>query len=811
MAWRVTLLVLLALWGAATAENRCEPLGTLGNRRVFSICANVFNSTVFVLNGTCQQNTENTVSSLMSIMPMLSNDACRLAYVRFVCSRFYTRCPQSVPELPPQSVCDSIANSSVCNGIDFAFINGSLASANMPFSNATSCNASVTVPFFSDTVPRYARCENYTGSVCAGLINYPVYIPADRTAADVERELLSVQRAFQAVNRFVCLEPLARLVCALALRPCTRISTPTNRTVGEFPHFPQRDLCDAVVAQCPESITTTADPRSLFRRLGLSAGCNSTTALQSVCSGESNTTAVVSVPTFLPPGGSVVFANLSGFLVRTGPNAMNHSISASFSVGPCSEPLVSPRDPTYFDESTNGSSCVLPCPSLLYRPSDYRNVERFLIPLSAVSWVLSTIMVATYVAFKKVRKTWYTIFFTVSLWFISFSLLWSAPVQAKHGAPAVDTAFANAQCIDNSQPSKEGWCVFQAFCFLFFGGAAVTWWFMQALDLYLQIRWDLRTWSHDNQKLKEVLYWVWGWGYPTLNVIIVGATGNFGNANNGIAWCFVIDSDLSWGVFYGPIAVHTFFGTVFVLLIIWTIYASSVRVGGNKKKGWWRIYVRPLIFVLGFLLVWSFIFAYRFSEHFNEDTYKSDSRALIQCLFTGAGVLNPSLPPSYDNCPHAKPDKAPWYMIQAILGCVGIIGFFLYQTTENLVMWYHLLLCKPYDFSQTTGDSKSGGQSKVPVAKSGSKNRLVNATSRSNLTASGSSGSMHGQLNYGAGAAPAHGAGAAPAHGAELADLQIPVPPPSLQQTAAAAPSTAPADDPVAPAAAPEADDATKL
>jgi len=47
--------------------------------------------------------------------------------------------------------------------------------------------------------------------------------------------------------------------------------------------------------------------------------------------------------------------------------------------------------------------------------------------------------------------------------------------------------------------------------------------------------------------------------------------------------------------------------------------------GAHKKKGGWLIYIRPVFFVFSFLALWSFVFSYRFSEHFNGKLIEDDS------------------------------------------------------------------------------------------------------------------------------------------------------------------------------------------
>ena len=88
--------------------------------------------------------------------------------------------------------------------------------------------------------------------------------------------------------------------------------------------------------------------------------------------------------------------------------------------------------------------------------------------------------------------------------------------------------------------------------------------------------------------------------------------------------------------------------------------------------------MRPLIFVFVFLLLWGFVFAYRFYENFNEDAYYAETANYLTCLLQtkpSALAMNAVAPGSVPvpNCTalQAYPNRGLWYMIQIVVAGVG--------------------------------------------------------------------------------------------------------------------------------------------
>jgi len=300
---------------------------------------------------------------------------------------------------------------------------------------------------------------------------------------------------------------------------------------------------------------------------------------------------------------------------------------------------------------------------------------------------------------------------------------------------------------------------------LFCGMSAVCWWFLQAVDLLLQITLGAGKWTGKKKFNQYVVYNAWAWGFPFIITVICAGVDRLGNQSNGIPYCFITSSNLSWGIFYAPIALMCVIGAGCMITILTIIFRSSRDSGAHKKKGGYLIYVRPLLFITVFLFVWAFVFAYRFSEYFNEDTYTADTTSWITCVLSTrpasllANALNP-LSPVVGCTVRPNSNKGLYYMIQLVISGVGIWGFLLYNTSENMIMWYHLLTCKHYNFSRTsggqdeTGDSQSN-KSQGNLSKQPSKRNVRQGQSTQNLV----KGSTTGSYTDDEGLAAAGGAG----------------------------------------------------
>lgn len=662
------------------------------------------------------------MKQVQSIAAALSSTTCAVNLMKLACALVYRPCNHSsAPDfLPPTEVCTAL---DACPAGDAGIINSWFPDTfHSDIRNCVPESLSFVV-YSNSTRSILPRCRNFTSSVCGNLVDYPVYESPDKSLEETEAELRRAQVVFRATNKFSCLEPISKLVCALAFQPCVTPGSVIDLPIP-FPRLPHRDLCEAAHKSCngplfidrPGCDKTDTSTCALGNLLSF-ADCNQQIILSRQCHPVTGDIAPLTTTALFSDSATTFSAGVG----VTEPNEMNNTkyenFVAEFDAGSCPAPLVKPDNPNFYFATTNGSSCAPPCPSLLYTKQEYRDIDKLMLIGSWAGLLLCCVTLATYAAFKKTRKNIFSIQFSFAICMVSLSLAFSAFVTSE-GTPNVDTAFAHVRCDDNTTPSMGGYCLFQAIMFTMFGIAGANLWFVQALDLYLQISFNARRWSLENKRIKTICYYIWGWGYPLIATIACLSVDKLGNSNVGIAWCFITDSDLAWGVFYSVVGVQAVLGTLFMFLIIIAIYRSSVAAGTKRKPGWWKIYFRPMVFVAAFLLCWGLVFAYRGSEQLNQDQYKEDGTEFVGCLLRGgsygdSGITNPcneavSNTPCYCSTrPH--PTRASWYLIHFIIGFVGVVCFFAYNTNENFVMWYHFILCKSYNFSRTNVSTSGNG------------------------------------------------------------------------------------------------------
>lgn len=308
----------------------------------------------------------------------------------------------------------------------------------------------------------------------------------------------------------------------------------------------------------------------------------------------------------------------------------NFSFNVNFQ---CNTPLVTPEDPRSptvpFNILLPGGSCGIPCPVPLYSKSEYEMSDNILFIFSLMSFMCATFLFFTWTVFSEKRKNWHVWALTGCFFAVNMSLFFSFSVPTDHGR----SGFVNMSCKNNVEGidfSYGGYCVFQAFCIIYFGLAGVIWWLLQGLDLYLKIvlRWSLNA---DQEFRKHIAFSSTGWGLPLIMSLIPICTGKLGNQNNGIPWCFITSSRMAWGTFYFPIGAAVVINAFFLFSISVQVYRSSAAMGTDTKEGSWFVYVRPIAFVICFVIVWTFILAYRFYEWGHEDLYTSQVTSWIKC------------------------------------------------------------------------------------------------------------------------------------------------------------------------------------
>lgn len=677
---------------------------------------------------------------LVDSLSFVVSKGCHQALTVYHCRLIFPPCGTVLPNvLPAPEVCTHVTTS--CSALELATVNATYirfgrglpgAALGFPALGFTAyCHPLSTVANVTYAASaRAPLCEPYTGSVCNGIINYDVYIP-QQFATSINSQLVTSQTVVERIlanANFLfnllpstCRDKYVKLACATAFSKC---NTAIPNLPIKVPSFPDRTLCEDVANACPFSLLNNSFGNALQI-----VNCTSTfdPNAGSYIRSTSSCTGVEAAVVARFPVGSVTINNIP---ISTSTAVSNISSEAIFAaLPPCPAPTVKTTDP---DVAVNNGACAPPCPSLLYTQEQYDQSDNLMLGLSLTSTVLITLLSVTNILFKRTRRKRYAIYFTVAIFFVSWMLLFGGVAQNTTEVPG---RYAKMRCQDSSHPSKRGYCLWLAMVMLYAGFSAVAWWFVQATDLYLNISWAAAKWSAERTRRKDIIYHVWGFGYPLCVLAISLGLDVLGDGNQGIPYCLFIDSPagdgVGWGLFYGPIFGQCVVGFVLMAFIIRQLWMSSIQLQAHKKKGWWKMYIKPLIFVGIFEFVWLFVFSYRIYGQVQKDEFKTESANLLRCVLQdrpAAAALGQTI-----TCPSgASPDLGLWYMIQIVIAGVGLWSFLLYNTEENFVLWYHFIFCKPYNFSKT--DTSTTGSATRDTASPRASSRKVLRTKKPTKT-----------------------------------------------------------------------------
>jgi len=166
---------------------------------------------------------------------------------------------------------------------------------------------------------------------------------------------------------------------------------------------------------------------------------------------------------------------------------------------------------------------------------------------------------------------------------------------------------------------------------------------------------------------------------------------NFGSTNVGTPWCFIVDSNWYWALFYVPVGVSLVVGGGCMVVIIGQVIRSSLRTNKDatlmnslKAQG------RPVGFILMFAIVWGVLFSYRLLEYRREDMYLADTLQWVHCVL----IDHPSTGVPCTTKP--EPYITFWLVVQAILGGVGFWNALLWTTSDHFGTWRDFLLCREH-------------------------------------------------------------------------------------------------------------------
>jgi len=212
-----------------------------------------------------------------------------------------------------------------------------------------------------------------------------------------------------------------------------------------------------------------------------------------------------------------------------------------------------------------------------------------------------------------------------------------------------------------------------------------------------------------------------------------------GAADLGVAWCQFHArnpkyKNLEWAVIYFPELIIATITFAFMISIMVSLHRSANATGTARRKGWWKRYLRPIMFLAAFLCIFLWIFVFRVIAYFETDKWLDSASDWVRCLLVDQ-------PAGIRECHVAKPEYTPsiilWNLIHIAVAGSGIYTFMIYGIMEeNFRLWARLFGdCFGNDFCRIWGAGAAAMRqrsSTVQAPKKGSKgNDAVKLEARS--------------------------------------------------------------------------------
>ncbi len=728
-------LILLVAPTLASAQPTCGPVPST------SICASILapnysaapvNPTTGAEDVACPLDVEDfTAPSLVPlIVGQTHNTTLKLELARFLCASYYPPC--GTPTMKPcRSSCENIVGivgPVITAGPDAATPEGRDAllvqslglwttlfnsgNCNGYSADTTVCNSGNFSPAITSAaaIPA-AKCEKYTGSACAGVVDN-VYVPAGQTQAAIEANLAAATGIYRLTPFGTnCTKDMAKFLCSKAFWPCyTTTATFAGATRPfQYPQLTLRSVCDSYSSSCA-SFITTFQQKEPARSALLVPNCTlSRTPIleRRKCDGTvlNGLLTFPEVSSTFPPSITVPGQDFTSATVQ--------NLPADWTVSPtitCPAPLVIPDNPRT-SKRISGSHCAMPCPSFMFSSDEYVTQSKAYLGVSVVSFVCAWFLLLTFTTFAEKRKSTYVVSFMAMLVVISTAIFIGAlatyPQQKKNGIP-------EALCENNTDEMEMptgGWCVVQAVSVV--GGmiSLAAWWCVSAADLFIKIvvGWRPSVSSRQHTILRWA-YNIWGWAIPALLTIIALSLNSLGAVDLSGCYCFIHSRSNSfpfapWLVVYYPIMIYIFVGGGSMIATLVTLSRSSRNSNSQSCKH----YSGPIIFVLVFLVVFGSLIAYRATAYFREAPWRESATEFVTCLL----MEKPFNPSKVCGDGHGHPSERPnvpfWNYIHFIVSATGLIAMTIYGTTGDIYkLWaarmgwlFNIDYCKRYGENTT--------------------------------------------------------------------------------------------------------------
>ncbi|KAL6080484.1 hypothetical protein QOT17_000124 [Balamuthia mandrillaris] len=525
-------------------------------------------------------------------------------------------------------------------------------SGQVPWTEATnppSCH-----PYISSQVP----------SLCVEVLNYeegtPIFIPGDVTwdfLVNRLGDLVNAGVTSGVTLNQTCREALSKAGCATHFRRCVVTETETYA----WPVRPCEYLCHELEDECGEKFRVGVSTGIImflpYRDMVTSPKCNETDHWTN------------DEPFFSETQNFTTLSNLT--LQCSAPDK-----GRAEAIG-CEEPLVNVK-------SGDSLGCGFRCPLPSLTDEQYEAVKIAQAVIAWLSLAATSLLVITYGLNRKLRRFPANLIMMSALSAnIAAGALCLATMIGEEDVWCGDEVYALDVAIDNSSshPSvsvtnADALYVQSPLCTL---QAATFWWFAISLNMLIQLY--MLALIPDNFKANlhvkfQLVMHPLAWGLSFLFALIPAAANKIGFTSADTLYA-IFDGDVYfWLLWVAPFSFCLLFGTISFLCCIIKIFYVCLK---TNRMDLFHSNIRVSCFVLVFMLVYTFIFAYSIKVENSKETVADGYNEYLTCLF-----LSAQFGMSRDDCElDEEVANFPLVVLRSVgISCLGLLLFFTFVSTE---------------------------------------------------------------------------------------------------------------------------------
>lgn len=326
--------------------------------------------------------------------------------------------------------------------------------------------------------------------------------------------------------------------------------------------------------------------------------------------------------------------------VTTSTPAVNSTIFSQTGQWPCYLPWVNS-----FDSEPN-FYCALRCPSAFRTNFEYLQAEVMMGVIGWISYIATFLVFATMLCMPRYRH------FPANL--VLF-LLCCSHIIAFGFVFTITRGWRETVCHDSYTPrwgySKEnGACIFNALTIVFGGLGTTFFWCAVAINSFIAIY--LKRDNIFRFRWFEISTYVICWGVPFLCTLVGLAVQQIGTLNQ-LLFCFVTEDPFhpsdgkgfSWQypLFFGPIGFCVVVATGAIVMVLHEMRNLRASSGSNR----FNKHIRIALFLVVFLGIYAFVFAYRFTLTTDQGNWRAGLTAYARSALEGTSQVGLTSKPSY--------------------------------------------------------------------------------------------------------------------------------------------------------------------